>query len=486
MALLANLLTEFYACELPYFPVVEASTSLPQKTGKKKGKTQDSAKLVGFVTRKNLDLWVSDLSRLGHKHQRIPKEILNHSLEAAELLKFLPNGQSLPVFNTEGVKVAFWSENQLIQALGQLPEKTRGKTFKSPQTSPLERVEVKSLFSEQKERLPSRVSENSLWLSNLILGAFPWPLYACDLQGKTLFFNRSFEERVLKKTKLKNSLKRAESYLMEMVRNLLTQSFMEDVQNKDERVGLGLYDKFLSHYVRIVNLEEKSHVHGYLFIFQEGEDPAFAAEIKRHLASGNSLDEIISEIEGNIIFNALRDHERNISHTAKALRIKRSTLQNKIQRLRVGKRFSSIQAGPIPRHRSSSSHTSEEKSQAKKKTAVKKTKASSTLKQPFSKKESPKLGDGKKQKLASSKVVHKKKNPQKSITSLSVPPQKEKQFVQKKPGTREKIADPVLQKRADDSPKQPSSQKPALGEKEELKFPILPFLKSQKAEEKES
>lgn len=352
MALLASLLNEFYSYKLPYFPVLE-----PKPAQKVKGKGRKpkltAAALLGFLRRKDLDLWVSDLDRLGHKHKHIPKEILKSDLSLTELLSSLPPGQSVPVFNLEGKKVASWGENQLIQAMGQLNKTPKLKVSHAPQT-----LGEKGLrAANQAKTSPSHASENSRWLGNLLLQAFPWPLYACDLQGKTLFFNSLFEESVLKKSKMRNSLRYAEKYLIEVVRDLLAQSFIEGAQPKDPHAILSTYDKALFYNIGIVNLEEEGHVHGYFFIFQAGEDPGFRAEIKRRLASGNSLDDIIDEIESRLVFNALGSNGQNISHTAKALGIKRSTLQNKIRRLKIEKRFGPIQKGTIRRHRSSQTET---------------------------------------------------------------------------------------------------------------------------------
>ena len=362
VALLASLLNEFYSYELPYFPVVEEE--LPQKVKGKQKKAQAVGKLLGFLRRKDLDLWVSDLSRLGHKHKHIPSEILSNHFSPTELLRLLPTDQSIPVFNLEGRKIASWSESQLIQAMGQLPGQPKLRALDPPQALKENKEnEIKPSPQRQQGASRSRVSENSHWLANLLLRAFPWPLYACDLQGKTLFFNSFFEEQILKQAKIKNSLQRAEKYFIEIVRDLLAQSFIEDPQRKHPHAALSTHDKSLSHYIRIVNLEEKGRVHGYFFVFQKGDDPGFAAEVKQHLASGSSLDEIIDEIEARLIFNALGSNGQNISHTAKALGIKRSTLQNKIQRLKIEKRFGPIQEGPIRRYRSSQTGPEEPSSQ---------------------------------------------------------------------------------------------------------------------------
>ena len=435
VALLASLLNEFYSCELPCFPVLEAEPLQVKPQRKVRGKqkqAQTLGKLLGFLTRKDLDLWVSDLERLGSKHKYIPKEILNNRLSPTEVLRLLPTGQSIPVFNSAGLKVASWSENELIQAMGQLPKQPSLEVLSHPQT-------LKE--SKGKRQEPSGVFENSHWLASLLLRAFPWPLYACDLQGKTLFFNSLFEERILKKAKLKNSLQHTEKYLIELMRDLLAQSFIEDPQRKGSHRTLSAYDSFLSHYIRIVNLEEKGRVHGYFFVFQEGGDPGFTAEVNCRLASGNSLDQIMDEIEGRMIFQALGNNGQNISHTAKALGIKRSTLQNKIQRLKIEKRFGPIQEGPIRRHRSSET----KKEKAAQEAAVKKSKSKvkskaktiSTREKALPKKKTLTQNKAQAKKKTSSKVVDKQKKPIKKKASSLVLPQNKKNIYKVQPQEQE-------------------------------------------------
>ena len=436
VALLANLLGEFYACQLPYFPVVEADSSPGKGEGKKLKGGSPPPSLAGFLTRKSLNLWASDMERLGHNYKHIPKNILSDSVGARELLKLLPSGQSVPVFNTKGAKIAFWTEKQLIQALGQLPEQEKTKADLYAEDPGPKKIQAIPVREESQKQAPfSHKSENSLWLANLLLEAFPWPLYACDLQGKSLFFNHFFEKRVLKKAKLKNSIKRAEKYFIEIVRDLLAQSFMEDPQRRQSHKILSLYDKFLSQHIYIVNIEERGHVHGYFFVFQEGEDPGFTAEIKRHLSSGSSLDEIMDEIEGNIIFKALGDKGRNISHTAKALGVKRSTLQNKISRLKIEKRFGYIQERPIRRQTlSKKEKINEEKDDLPKEAMDTDQKRSQGLSQ-------------RKEKTLS-KVVDKKKNTKKNRPSSNSSP-KSKRTVPKK-AKKNKILSPLRKKTEDD------------------------------------
>ena len=441
VALLASLLNEFYSCELPYFPVIEAEPT-PKVKGRRK-KAPALGKLIGFLTRKDLDLWVSDLDRLGREHKRIPREILNQGLSPAELLKLLPAGQSIPVLNSEGAKVAFWNESELIQAMGQLPRQSSLERPPHPQATS-EQGKLKLLSQGRNDCSP--VSENSRWLGNLLLRALPWPLYACDLQGKTLFFNSSFEEQILRKAKIKNSLQRAEKYLMEIVRKLLAQSFMEDSQSRYPHAALSTYDHSLSHYIRIVNLEEEGHLHGYLLVFQESEDPGFINEVKRHLASGSSLDEIIDEIERRIIFNALGSNGKNISHTAKALGIKRSTLQNKIQRLKIEKRFGPIREGPIRRHRALQAKAERLALQKPRK----KVKVAGIQKKSLSEKAILKQNKARVKKKTSSKVISKQKNMTKEVSNAPADAQNKKATMQKKQDSLGK-SNSTLQKKVEKS-----------------------------------
>ena len=56
-----------------------------------------------------------------------------------------------------------------------------------------------------------------------MLSAIQNPLLAVDLKGHTLFYNEAFENDVLTLGVLKNQIRLAEEYFLEIIRNLIFQ-----------------------------------------------------------------------------------------------------------------------------------------------------------------------------------------------------------------------------------------------------------------------
>ncbi len=337
--MLTRILNEFYRSNYPYLPVVDVSNEAQKK-------------LVGFLERFTLDRWVADKGRLEQKLESVPKELIHTHLTTSDLLSKSLGNHKISVFSTEGQIIDTWSEAQLIRSLADFQESNPQKEFQ-------EDVQETKKYSlektvESKNNLVSS-SDDTRWMGELLLQSFPWPLFACDLNGHTLFFNKLFEEKILKKNILKDSLRVAEKYLIEKVRELLAFAISENIENTVHQsfpaslYTLNTFDENLQSYLSILNIEENLELRGYFFIFQNNSDPGFQAEVKRSLASGLGLDKIIEEIESRIIYQSLIAHGHNISHAAKALKIKRSTLQHKVGRLELFKRFDTGKTGPIKR-----------------------------------------------------------------------------------------------------------------------------------------
>ncbi len=357
MALLANLLGDFYRYNLPCFPVVESlvpeSKSLAENNTSTKENTVNTSidKLIGFLPKNELNRWTTDIARLSVEYKKIPEILIQKSkISSVELLKKLTHESEIPVLDIKGHIVAHWDERQFLQALSQSPQLSDEKSKITIQQSNKENPKN----DDTVEKKANAKYGNSRWLGELILQAFPWPMYACDLQGKTLFFNKLFEKNILTKKKMKNSIRQTENYLFESVCNLLAQSYSQETPsssfNKTSDSTLSYHDSFIDQYVCIIDIKEINNLHGYLFIFRDGMDPGFSREVNQCLNSKASLIDIMSELERKIILGALEKNKRNISHTAQSLYIKRSTLQNKIQRLQISKYLGHSTSDVIPRN----------------------------------------------------------------------------------------------------------------------------------------
>ena len=385
MAILADLLSQFYRYGLDAFPIVEElKFSENEAKSNPKRKPKKRYKLVGVLRRTDLDRWVSDLSCLKREYPHIPRELVKGRLLNSEIIEVFRDIEKIPIFNEQAKLLTFWNENDLLHALSKNSKK---------------KEETKS--STKKEEVPNFL-ENTEWMVSLLLQALPWPLYACNLEGKTLFFNGRFEKEVLEKRVLQSSIQKAEEYFLEMIRNLLASSVVEERFKTDK---LYTFDNKLEYCIRILNIEAKKKIYGYFFIFQSKED--FALPFVKDFSASFSLDEFMSELEARILYEALGKHGENISHTAKSLGIKRSTLQNKVQRLEIDKRFGRSVKGPVKRHRRTAKQIQEDQLAQEKLETKKTSKSSLSLKQKQTskllQKEIPKKSTSKKENKLSKK-----------------------------------------------------------------------------------
>ncbi|MBW7858523.1 MAG: hypothetical protein H3C43_09595, partial [Leptonema sp. (in: Bacteria)] len=251
------------------------------------------------------------------------------------------------------------------------------------------------------------ISEDD-WLSQLILSSIPQPLLATDLNGSTLFYNENFVDRILERGPFKNTLAIAEKYFLEVNRNALAQTYSMGPHPTD-LLFITLTELHLT--VQIATLEMDRVIIGYLYIFHDPEVAGLPHEIMSRLEAGLDLDSIMQDLESGIIASMLRRTGQNVSHAAKALRINRSTLQNKIRRLDVNQRFHRKVEGPVRRIRKkdadaipaisdasgfefdskSANETDLQKISSKKTEPKPKTSESKIAKKPAQKKESTKL-----------------------------------------------------------------------------------------------
>ncbi len=311
MAILSNLLHSFYRFDLPYLPFAEAL----EDPAKKRQAIGPPGALLGFISLRSLQRWSSDLQRFRKEYKEIPAELIDKFVCAREMLDIFSAQKEIPVLGKQGHLLGYWNEKQLLFALGGL-------------ASPAETKEEQA----SRETFAAAQSDER-WLGEFLLKAMPLPLYACNLRGRTLFFNGLFERDILPKKALKASIRHAESYLLRILQELLAQSFSRT--ERKEKKFLENYDPKLEALIRISNLEEKGKIFGYLFCFDDKSSSTISAAFLHRLEQGSSLAALLTEVEANIITESLNQKRYNISHTAKALQMKRSTLQHKIQRLQI-------------------------------------------------------------------------------------------------------------------------------------------------------
>lgn len=312
---LPGILKIFYMTGLRYLPVVEPGDDRKDLT----------SSVVAFVSRKRLDMEMADLGRAYQGYDRIPESILVQKKLPADLITHLSSAERVPVLDVRGDRVAEWEQAEMLRGIAVFKERLK-KEGLEPAPALREGVPI----NEEKRE------DGSAWLSRLILTEIPDPLFAVDMGGKTIFFNSAFEERLLGRPELKKSIRLAENYFQELLRNLLAAAYEEgEPQGDIDRLILNTHIEELGTSVTIRPLRAESGLIGYLYIFSPHIVRPLFEETREMIRNGTGLDEIMDRVESAMIRDALKKNGENISHTAESLGLKRTTLQNKIKRLNI-------------------------------------------------------------------------------------------------------------------------------------------------------
>lgn len=308
----------FYSTSLDHIPLVRDLNS----------------ELEGYLSRERLNRELSDLERAHAQYESVPDEWISPDISREELLR-LASQSPVPVLNRAGVQKTTWAETELLRKASDLKER---------------RAEEQAKQEEDSRVLNPAPESNDQWFARLVLAAIPHPIFATDLNGHALFYNEGFQQRVLQRDFFHNNLALAEAYFLELTRGLLARVYSEGPHPADL---LFASIPELSISVEITTIHREASISGYLYIFQDPELSGIPHEVLSRLERGMSLDEIMEELEAGIIASMLRRNGQNVSHAAQALRINRSTLQNKIKRLKVNERFARKVDGPVRRVRTS-------------------------------------------------------------------------------------------------------------------------------------
>lgn len=315
---MARLLNIFYRTRVPCYPVVELSQD----------KKPVEWKILGWITRDLLDPWMSDLSRSQQEYTKIPIELMSSSIPRI-LRENLGQIEQIPVLDIQGVQVANYSREDVLYLL-------RTTIEQEPKTRTGNRTENDiPITPEAGDLAPNNSPDQKARMSSLILGSVPVPMYAADLEGNTLFYNREFEKNILSLKKLSDSIRVAERYFRELSIQILTNTYAST-----DKEAFRLFDVSLDCEIQMCNLVQEGRITGYLFILEKPGKSDLTHVWRKRLQENGDLESLMDDIESRLIYESLNDNKNNISHTAKSLGLKRSTLQTKIKRLNIDKRFS--------------------------------------------------------------------------------------------------------------------------------------------------
>lgn len=374
--------------------------------------------LEGYLSRDLLNRELSDLQRAQSDFDSVPESWVQKDIGREDLLR-LSSQCPVPVINRAGQKKTEWQDTELLRHASELKERR-----------------AQEAAAQSEDQLINAEPESSdQWFARLVLAAIPHPILATDLNGHALFYNEGFQQRVLQRDFFHKNLALAESYFLELTRGLLARVYSEGPHPTDL---LFASIPELSISVEITTIHREQQISGYLYIFQDPELSGIPHEVLSRLERGMSLDDIMEELEAGIIASMLRRNGQNVSHAAQALRINRSTLQNKIKRLKVNERFARTVDGPVRRVRNSkpdedgqpnSDSAADEQKKARPGTVVRNTesetikparKKSSVKKSKNSSKPGAKSSPAKNSKKGSTGTISRKKGSSKSVPGKGI------------------------------------------------------------------
>jgi len=278
-----------------------------------------SGTLLGLLPKSRILQEKSQLTDGTKEWESLPIEILERSFPET-LIQFFRENTRIPVLNELGERIDFWDKPKFMQEVAKLDSIPTKLIQKNEEISSTHRVD------------PIH------WFMELILSHTPDGMIATDITGNTIFYNPAFEKKILSLPLFKNSISLAEKLLKDWNKELIA----SHLKTNDLKLQPGntLEKRENGFVLRMVSLEKEKKLAGFLYQFTIKEAESNSRE--------GDLDSLMFQFEKKIISEALHTHKQNISHSAKALGIPRTTLQNRMKFLSL-----QPQAVVIPRNRNS-------------------------------------------------------------------------------------------------------------------------------------
>lgn len=293
---------------------------------------RETSELIGLLSKEKILLEMSDLSLSGKTYDSIPSHLIDNSFHE-NLIAYFQSNRLIPVLSELGEKIGEWDKPRFLAEFSKSIKK------EDPKEKHIEKKQEKS-------------QENQIqWFISLILENFPDPLFATDVEGNSIFYNEKFEKEILTKPSFRNSIVFAERFLRDLNRdlfaNFLKSNNFENKSGGESNPFLQTYVKQVDRILRVITLEAKEKTVGFLYQFiLPGNKLSFMGDagmsfpsIEEAFHNKLPLEVVLNETEGHYIYYNLKSNQDNISHTAKALGIPRSTLQNRIRQLNIAKKF---------------------------------------------------------------------------------------------------------------------------------------------------
>lgn len=310
---------------------------------------------IGLLSKDKISREMADLDSSGIEYETIPEHLMTYEITDS-VVKYFQVHRTIPVIDIYGQRIDAWEKSKFLGECSDLLTK---------------RIQQKSAVADQKPEPPSDSSNKLLIYKfmELILQNFPDALFSTDKEGNTTFYNEKFETEVLSKSIFRDSITIAEKYFRELNRDLISEYF-KTIEVEDSNVVpvpvLQAYVQNIGLTVKVVTLKNDGKVLGFLYHLiqenvksntpiEEDDFPSIADAFKEHV----NLNELMRDVESSYILKTFKKNHENISHTANALGIPRSTLQNRIKYLNIGEQMNRDPQIPIPRIRRNSTGSTE-------------------------------------------------------------------------------------------------------------------------------
>jgi len=305
---------------------------------------------IGLLSRDKISREMADLDSSGVEYETIPEHLLSYEITDS-IIKYFQNHRTIPVLNIYAQRVDTWEKPRFLAECSDLLNK---KSSEKP-----------SIIQEKNEPQSSESANKMLIYkySELILQNFPDALFSTDKDGNTTFYNEKFEKHILAKHIFRDSITLAEKYFKELNRDLISEylkSVELDESSNTQFPVLQAYIKNIDFTVRIVTLKGDDKVLGFLYHLSEPTKSEIIPDeiiskssdfisIEEAFEEEYSLNQLLKEVEAGYILKSFKKNHENISHTANALGIPRSTLQNRIKYLELSDKLGRDPESPIPR-----------------------------------------------------------------------------------------------------------------------------------------
>lgn len=317
----SELVRIFFKYPISYIPIIDENAA-------------GDSYLVGFLSRKKILHYSSDKERLSQTFDRIPDIFISKEIYPEHIWEFFEKSP-IPVYNIFAKYIDSWQKNEINYNL---------KHF-------IYTLQSNIIPEEKNESKDDNIDYEKIKLLEMILSSLPFPVVALDTEGNGIFYNEHFLKEIVDQGPFKKTLALAEAYFKEVVRKVIPDYILKNLNTEFMIWDWNEYNKK----IYITNLVENNQVYAYLLTFLSNHNVTNSSNIytvqkdtkmaktdlihliEEQLKNNKNYDEIIDNLESQIIKDYLVKHHYNITNTANALKIKRTTLQNKMKRLNLQK-----------------------------------------------------------------------------------------------------------------------------------------------------